>query len=127
MTIEERLAAVERELIHQREMQRLREVNDTLTTTRVGMVEDQLAQTEKVLPKLRNAMKELEEASIVTGELQARQGGVLKGHGQWLEELTQAQIKTEERFRETSDRIDKLVSAIGELIRGNGNTGRHES
>jgi hypothetical protein len=127
MTIEERLAAVERELIHQREMQRLREVNDTLAATRVGMVEDQLAQTEKVLPKLRNAMKELEEASIVTGELQARQGGVLKGHGQWLEELTQAQIKTEERFRETSDRIDKLVSAIGELIRGNGNTGRHES
>ena len=127
MTIEERLAAVERELIHQREMQRLREVNDTLTTTRVGMVEDQVAQAEKILPKLRNAMKELEEASIVTGELQARQGGVLKGHGQWLEELTQAQIKTEERFRETSDRIDKLVSAIGELIRGNGNTVRHES
>jgi hypothetical protein len=127
MTIEERLAAVEQELIHQREMQRLREVNDTLTTTRVGMVEDQLAQTEKILPKLRNAMKELEEASIVTGELQARQGGVLKGHGQWLEELTQAQIKTEERFRETGERIDKLVSAIGELIRENGNTGRGKS
>jgi hypothetical protein len=38
--------------------------------------------------------------------------------------LTDAQIKTQEqfretdrRFRETDERIDKLVSAIGELIR----------
>ncbi|HUD13323.1 MAG TPA: hypothetical protein VMQ56_06685 [Terracidiphilus sp.] len=143
MTIEERVAALELEIAHQREIQRLREVNDSLTSTRVGMVEGQLAQAEKVLPKLRNAMKELEEASLVTGELQTRQGGVLKGHGEWLEELTASQLKTEERwretderwretdkrwretderFRETGERIDKLVSAIGEPIRRNGNT-----
>jgi chromosome segregation ATPase len=41
--------------------------------------------------------------------------------------LTEAQIKTEERFQQTGERfqqtgerIDKLVSAIGELIRRNG-------
>ncbi len=34
--------------------------------------------------------------------------------------LTEAQIKTEERFRETDGRIDKLVSAIGEFIRASG-------
>ena len=41
--------------------------------------------------------------------------------------LTEAQIKTEEhfqevgqRFRETDERIGKLVSAIGELVRRNG-------
>ena len=31
--------------------------------------------------------------------------------------LMDAQIKTESRFQETGERIDKLVSAIGELIR----------
>jgi galactokinase len=35
--------------------------------------------------------------------------------------LTEAQIKTEERFQETDVRIDKLVSAIGEFIRVSGN------
>jgi flagellar hook-basal body complex protein FliE len=31
--------------------------------------------------------------------------------------LSEAQIKTEERFQRTDERIDKLVSAIGELLR----------
>jgi len=34
--------------------------------------------------------------------------------------LLDAQIKTETRFQQTGERIDKLVSAIGELIRRNG-------
>ena len=34
--------------------------------------------------------------------------------------LLDAQIKTEARFQETGERIDKLVSAIGEFIRRNG-------
>ncbi len=37
-----------------------------------------------------------------------------------LATLTEAQIKTEERFQRTDERIDTLVSAIGELIRHNG-------
>jgi len=85
----------------------------------------------KVLPDLQAAMKELEEAAIVTAHLQSRQSAVLKDHGEWLEELTRAQVKTEERFsqvaemsRQTDERIDKLVSAIGELIRRNG--GKHK-
>ena len=31
--------------------------------------------------------------------------------------LTEAQIKTEERFQKTDARIEKLVSAIGDLLR----------
>jgi galactokinase len=31
--------------------------------------------------------------------------------------LTEAQMKTEERFQQTDERIDKLVSAVGEFIR----------
>jgi hypothetical protein len=31
--------------------------------------------------------------------------------------LFDAQIKTEERFRRTDERVEKLVSAIGEFIR----------
>ncbi len=34
--------------------------------------------------------------------------------------LMAAQIKTEERFQATDERIEKLVSAIGELTRRNG-------
>jgi hypothetical protein len=36
--------------------------------------------------------------------------------------LTEAQIKTEERFQKTDARIEKLVSAIGDLLR-NGRAG----
>jgi hypothetical protein len=34
-----------------------------------------------------------------------------------MNDLAEAQIKTEERFRETDQRVAALVSAIGELIR----------
>jgi hypothetical protein len=34
--------------------------------------------------------------------------------------LADAQIKTEHRFRQTDDRVDKLVSAIGELVSRSG-------
>jgi flagellar hook-basal body complex protein FliE len=34
-----------------------------------------------------------------------------------LATLTEAQIRTEERFQRTDERIDKLVSAIGEMLR----------
>ena len=34
--------------------------------------------------------------------------------------LLDAQIKTEARFQQTGERIEKLVVAIGELIRHNG-------
>ncbi|MGH9719717.1 MAG: hypothetical protein ACRD8O_05855 [Bryobacteraceae bacterium] len=38
--------------------------------------------------------------------------------------LAEAQIRTQERFMQTDDRIDKLVSAIGEFLRRN-NGGQH--
>jgi chromosome segregation ATPase len=109
MTIEEKFAAIERTLAHYDE--------------RLERVEEQLTQTKKALPGLQAVMKELEEASIVTSHMVALQGGVTKGQAQWLEELTKAQVKTDERFRETDERfretgerIEKLVSAIGQWL-----------
>jgi len=124
MTIEERVTAVERELEHQRELQRLREAGDALGKARLELMEGQVKAADRVLPRLEMALKELEEASIVTSGLQSRQGGVLKGHAEWLEELTASHLKTQEQykrtqeqFRETDKRIEDLVRAIGELIR----------
>jgi hypothetical protein len=110
MTIEERLAAVERELAHQEQLRELREINEKLTTARVREVGEQLVETKKVLPNLQSAMKELEEASIVTAHLQARQASILKDHSDWLQSHDRAMTALD-------DRIEKLVSAIGEMLR----------
>ena len=56
--------------------------------------------------RLENAMADLAEKHSELDEL--------------VKVLLDAQIKTEKRFQETGDRIDKLVSAIGEFIRRNG-------
>jgi predicted nucleic acid-binding Zn-ribbon protein len=56
--------------------------------------------------RLENAMADVAEKHSELDEL--------------VKVLLDAQIQTEKRFRETGDRIDKLVSAIGESIRRNG-------
>ncbi len=124
MTIEERLAAVERELEHQREMAKLRAIADDLATSRVERVEGKLEGATKVLPRLQAAMKELEEASIVTAHLQARQAAMLKEHAEWLQshdramsEMDKHRAEDRERGRALDERIEKLVSAIGEMLR----------
>jgi hypothetical protein len=79
MTIEERVAAVERELEHLRELQRLREVNETLGRTRVDLLESELKVTGRAFPRLQISMKELEEAVIVTNGLLTRQARSAQG------------------------------------------------
>lgn len=80
-----------------------------------------LAEVGKALPGLQSVMKELEEASIVTAALQARQANVLKGNTAWLEEHEKRMAALEARLAETEirvdERIEKLVSAIGEIGR----------
>jgi len=67
--------------------------------------------------KLSTRVERVERLIELLAEKQARLDDVLVL-------LTEAQIKTEERFRETDERfrqtderIDKLVSAIGEMLR----------
>jgi len=71
--------------------------------------------------------KEVDDALAVMGGLQARQGRVLKEHSEWLQEHDRAMARIEASLaaqvaagKETDERIDKLVSGIGEFIRRNG-------
>jgi len=70
-------------------------------------------------------MKELQDTLAVVVGIQARQAELIKGHGEWLQQHDQAILdirengrRTDARIAEIGERIDKLVSGIGEFIRG---------
>jgi chaperonin cofactor prefoldin len=63
--------------------------------------------------RLEKAMAEVAERHAELAEKHAELDDLVKV-------LLDAQVKTETRFQQTGERIDKLVSAIGELIRRNG-------
>jgi len=98
MTIEERLTALENEVAHMRQ--------DTQ------------------LPKLAKAIKEMEDAMAVVAYQHARLAANHKSAVEWLEshdkamlEIRESQREAEARGKALDARIEKLVSAIGDLIR----------
>jgi hypothetical protein len=64
---------------------------------------------------MQAAIKELEEAAIVTSHLQSRQTAMLKDHAEWLQSHDRAITDIRENGRMTDERIEKLVNAIGEF------------
>ncbi|MBZ5724430.1 MAG: hypothetical protein LAP87_05480 [Acidobacteriia bacterium] len=73
---------------------------------------------------MQAAIKELQETAIVMAGIQSRQAAALKDHAEWLiaHERAMAEIrengrKADERNRQLDERIEKLVTAIGALIR----------
>lgn len=143
MTLEERVAAVERELQHQNDLRALREINENLAAARAVQIDAELGTIKKkVLPNLQAAMKELEEANIVTAGQTGRHETRIQEHQRWqeqmelsfarmasnLEALDERMAAFDERIAEIAkadakrgaalhERIHELVSAIGELIR----------
>jgi hypothetical protein len=76
------------------------------------------------MPDMQHTIKELQDTLTVVVGIQARQAELIKGHGEWLEDHDRAMARLEKelaedrkRGREIDERIEKLVSAIGELIR----------
>jgi hypothetical protein len=76
------------------------------------------------MPDMQQTIKELQDTLTVVVGIQARQAELIKGHGEWLEDHDRAMARlqrelAEDRKRgcEIDERIDKLVSVIGELIR----------
>jgi hypothetical protein len=76
------------------------------------------------MPDMQPTIKELQDTLTVVVGIQARQAELIKGHGEWLEEHDRAMARLErelaedrKRGREIDERIEKLVIAIGELIR----------
>ena len=69
----------------------------------------------------------MDDALAVMGGLQARQGRVLKDHSEWLQVHERAMERIEKNIaaqvaagKATDERIDRLVTAIGEFMRRNG-------
>jgi len=71
-----------------------------------------------LVPDLAKVLKQLQETAIVMNGIQPRQAEMLKDHAQWLQEHDRAIAEARERGRVTDERIEKLVIAIGEFIRG---------
>ena len=63
--------------------------------------------------------KEIEDALTVMGGLQARQARVLADHAEWLQAHDRAMAEAAERGARLDERIEKLVSGIGEFMRRN--------
>jgi hypothetical protein len=70
-------------------------------------------------------IKELKETAIVMAGIQSRQAAALKDHAEWLQSHDRAMARHDkemaearERGKATDERIEKLVIAIGEFIRG---------
>jgi hypothetical protein len=76
------------------------------------------------MPDLQQAIKELHETAIVMSGIQSRQAALLLDHAEWLQAHDCAMARHDkemaearERGRELDERIAKLVSAIGEMMR----------
>lgn len=71
------------------------------------------------------AIKELQETAVVMSGIQARQAELLKAHSEWLHahnvammEIREAGRRTDERIAALGERINRMVSTIGELLSG---------
>ena len=87
-------------------------------------LEQRMDKIEKALGSNDVLVRELRDAVTVTAQLEARQGRVLKEHGEWLEahdralkEHAEWMKEHKERMKELDVRIANLVSGFGEFMR----------
>jgi len=66
---------------------------------------------------MQQAIKELQEAVIVMTHMQTQHTAMAKDHAQWLADHSHAIADIRTLQRATDERIEKLVSAIGALLR----------
>jgi len=65
---------------------------------------------------LEAARKEIEDALLVTSQLEARQSRLIRDLAVGQDAQGREQEEQRRKFAEQGERIDKLVSAIGQLI-----------
>jgi uncharacterized coiled-coil protein SlyX len=85
-------------------------------------IEERMNKLEKAFGANDALVRELRDAVTVTAQLEARQGRVVKEHGEWLAAHQQAMREHDERMKTLDERIANLVSGIGEFMR-RGNQG----
>jgi len=87
-------------------------------------LEERMNKLEKALGSHDALVRELRDAVTVTAQLEARQGRVVKEHGEWLgalelwkEEHARNMKEHDEAMKVLDVRIANLVSGFGEFIR----------
>jgi uncharacterized coiled-coil protein SlyX len=73
-------------------------------------LEERMDKIEKALGSQDDLVRELRDAVTVTAQLEARQGRVVKEHGEWL-------LSHEQAMKALDARIANLVSGVGEFMR----------
>jgi hypothetical protein len=66
---------------------------------------------------MAKVLAELQETVIVMAGIQQRQAAIVKDHGEWLVQHERAMKEILEAGRRTDERIEALVSAMGEFLR----------
>lgn len=66
--------------------------------------------------QMAKAIKELQDAAIVTAGIQSRHTTILADHRDWLVSHDKAIAETRQAGKRTDERIAKLVVSIGGLI-----------
>jgi uncharacterized coiled-coil protein SlyX len=80
-------------------------------------IEERMDRLEKAWGSQDDAVRELRDAVTVTAQLEARQGRVVKEHGDWLVALERWKEEHKEAMKDLDVRIANLVSGFGEFMR----------
>ena len=83
-------------------------------------LEERMTAMEKAYGTQSDLMRELRNAVTVTAELEARQGKVLKEHGEWLVSHQEWLARHEAEKREHAERMKELDVRIADLVSGFG-------
>ncbi|MGA2717241.1 MAG: hypothetical protein ABSG41_29535 [Bryobacteraceae bacterium] len=83
-------------------------------------LDQRMDKIEKALGSDDTLVRELRDAVTVTTQLEARQGRVLKEHGEWLESHDRAMKEHDEQMKEHDRAIKELDARIANLVSGFG-------
>jgi hypothetical protein len=80
-------------------------------------IEERMDKLERSLGSQDALVLELRDAVTVTAQLEARQGRLVREHGEWLAEHAQHMKDHDEAMKDLDLRISNLVSGFGEFMR----------
>jgi uncharacterized coiled-coil protein SlyX len=79
-------------------------------------LEERMTAMEKAYGTQSELMRELRDAVTVTASLEARQGKLLREHGEWLAAHDASMKEHQAAMKDLDARIEKLVSGFGAFI-----------
>ncbi len=80
-------------------------------------IEERLQRLEVAFGAQSELVRDLRDSFTVIGHLEARQSKLLKEHSEWLSAHESAMRDHDRRMKLVDERIDRLVSGMGEFMR----------